>query len=222
MRPLEGGRVRAAIRTFARGFLDAVLPPGCSSCERVGREPFCEVCTEALLPASRFEIEGADRSEATFAYGGPVVSAIVGLKYHGRIEIGRALGELLSSHLQTMGDVDLVVPVPLSRPRLRERGFNQVREIARGLGLPVAARALIRSARANEREQVGQGRSARRENLRNAFGPGTDSVRGARVILLDDVVTTGATASAAVCALRLSKPRSVMVLSVAHTDFSEG
>jgi ComF family protein len=110
--------------------------------------------------------------------------------------------------------VDCIVPVPVSHARLRSRGYNQARELARGLPLAVRPFAL---ARRDGRDQIGLDKKARLENLKGAFLPGRQSIRGESVLLLDDVVTTGATAGAASVALKEAGARRVVVLAVAYT-----
>lgn len=203
------------LRFFA-GLASAVLPPSCAACGALGREPFCVLCSDALEPAPPFAIEGADVSVAVWLYGGPVASAIHHLKYHARPELGRSLGLALRAPIDALGAVDAIVPVPLSRRRLVERGYNQARELVRPLRRPTLARALRRDDHA--REQVGLDRAARLENLARAFTPGSDDVRGLSVLLVDDVVTTGATAAAATAALRAAGASRVAVLALARAD----
>lgn len=199
---------------FARGLLSSLFPPACAACPRVGREPFCRLCGEALEPASPVTIEGAERTRALWAYGGPVSIAVQRLKYQNRADLGRSLGEAMRPLLEGI-EGEVVVPVPLTRRRLRERGYNQARELARGLGLPVFPRALERVGDA--RDQVGLDKRARLENLKDAFRLGAAPLKGRSVILLDDVITTGATATAALRALQKAGPKRVVVLALAHT-----
>lgn len=202
------------LRTLGVGLLEAVFPPACAACPDVGREPFCRICAEALVPAEPVEVEGAEAAAAIWTYGGPVADAVRALKYEGRWALGRPLGAAMAEALAALPPVDVAVPVPLSRPRLVSRGYNQARELCRGLPLPVRARALVRRP---AHEQVGLGRTARRANLARAMGPGPQSVAGARVLLVDDVITTGATAEAATAALLAVGAKAVVVLALAAT-----
>jgi ComF family protein len=136
--------------------------------------------------------------------------AVQALKYRRRRVVAQTLGALLAERYP-YGDA-LLVPVPLHPRRLRERGFNQALLLARVLGrhreLAVAARALVRTR--HTRAQPGLAAEERRRNLRDAFtvtSPAT--VRGRNIVLVDDVLTTGATADA--CARSLLAAGAVRV-----------
>jgi len=120
------------------------------------------------------------------------------LKYRRRRIVAQTLGALLAERYPYDRDA-LLVPVPLHPHRLRERGFNQALLLARVLGrrrgLTLAARALVRKR--HTRAQPGLAAEERRRNLRDAFAvTSPDTVRGRHIVLVDDVLTTGATADA--------------------------
>lgn len=206
-------------RALGVGLLEALFPPPCGGCEDVGREPFCRICTEALLPAQPFEIEGAEAALACWAYGGPVARALRDLKYEGRWPLGRALGAQMQLMLPQLPTVDVIVPVPLAPAALVARGYNQARELARGISRPILPRALLRRPGAT---QVGLTRQERLMNLRDAFEPGPEAVKDRSVLLVDDVVTTGATAEAACKILAAAGANRVVVLAAAHTSSEPG
>jgi ComF family protein len=142
------------------------------------------------------------------------------LKYRGRLAVGRVLGSLLAGPARDFGlhlDVDCLVPVPLHPLRHAERGFNQSVEVAqwvaRSLGRRCDQRAILRVMAT--RPQVGLGPQERRGNLRGAFRTAVD-LRGLRIAVLDDVVTTGATAAAVALALLEAGARSVDVWCLAR------
>jgi ComF family protein len=156
-------------------------------------------------------------SSTLFVYGGPLAEAIRRFKYHGRTEIAPALGQLLSGAvLPYVGRVDLVMPVPLYPSRLRARGFNQAallaKPVARRLGLPLDVMALGRIR--DTAEQAGITRAERALNVKGAFVARAPR-RPSRVLLIDDVRTTGATLAAASEALLNAGYSSVHVLALA-------
>ncbi|VVD71322.1 Orotate phosphoribosyltransferase [Pandoraea iniqua] len=148
---------------------------------------------------------------------------MIRLKYHGALPLAREFGERLGDAVLPCCDAQtLLVPVPLAPARLATRGFNQAWELAR-----VAARRVQRpaSARWLRRErtttaQRGLTRDARQRNLRDAF-VASDRVQGHRIVLIDDVMTTGATCHAAAQALKRAGATYVLAAVVLRTPTSE-
>jgi ComF family protein len=195
--------------------LEAIYPPACAACGAHGAEPFCAVCSDALLPAEPFAIPQARAGLALFAFGGPIAEAIYRLKYRDRPDLARPLGRQMQAALTRLPAVEAAVPVPSTARRTIQRGYNPALELARHLGLPVRARSLVRKV---ERPQVGLKRAERQANLVGAFAPGPDRAAGRSLLLIDDVVTTGATATAAVAALLEAGAQSVSVLVLAREE----
>jgi ComF family protein len=143
------------------------------------------------------------RAEAPWRYAFPVDSLITRFKHQAQWPIGRLLAELMSHHLHNAFSHDLprpdaLLPVPLARRRQRQRGFNQAQMLARWLGtmlqLPVRDDLLLRTR--DTPAQQGLDAAARRRNLRHAFAlAGATDCRGQYLALVDDVLTTGATAN---------------------------
>lgn len=200
---------------LARGLLEVVFPPRCAACDAIGREPFCRTCAASIDPAGALVHVEADWSWAEFDYGGPVAEAIRRFKYGDRPELGRPLGELLVRSVAAAPlRFERVVPVPTTPARLRERGFNPARELARGFGRAVTPRALHRRPGPS---QVGQSRDERQSNLAGVFDADPRAVLDRSVLVVDDVITTGATASAIVTELRRRGAKRVGFVAVART-----
>lgn len=133
-----------------------------------------------------------DRTVAALAYAFPFDRLIPRLKYQGRLAVAPVLGECLAHAVSSQPHPDCLVPMPLHRQRLRERGFNHATEVAqvvaKRLGLPLD-RSLCRRSR-NTPPQMGLKHDARRRNVRGAFEC-TQDLSGRRIAIVDDVMTTG-------------------------------
>ncbi len=165
------------------------------------------------------------RVEAAWRYSFPIDSLITRFKHRAQWPLGRLLAELLSHHLQHafsegLAKADLLLPVPLSRQRLRQRGFNQAAMLAdwlsHSLQLPQASNLLVRSHDTPAQQQLTA--AERKRNLRQAFNL-TDQqpIQGRHLALIDDVLTTGATAESIARLLRKAGAARVDVYCLART-----
>ena len=161
-----------------------------------------------------------DRCYAALQYDDNTGFLISGLKFHHKLNHARLLSQLLIDYLERQQAAlpDLILPVPLHRQRLRERGYNQALEIARPIGrhfgLPIEPR-LCRRIRSTP-AQSGLDRKTRRKNLRQAFQL-TGEVKDQTIVLLDDVVTTGSTVAELARLLKRSGAARVDVWAVTRT-----
>lgn len=196
----------------------AELPRNETSCVRCAapRGPTPDgICGRCLTRAPFY-----DRACALYRYAPPIDRLVQGFKYERRLDWGRVLGMALAHHLQASGlSADAIVPVPLHRRRLRERGYNQSLELARPigarLGIPVLPRA-VRRVRPTP-AQAGLSRDERRRNVRNVFEVArTDCVTERHVAIVDDVMTSGHTVDALARALKRAGARSVAVWVLAR------
>lgn len=155
--------------------------------------------------------------------GSQASSPIYRLKYHHQPEIGTKLGRIMATEMEKthfLEDIDALIPVPLSSDRQRERGYNQSEAIARGMseicGKPVLTDVLERTEYHGSQTQ--KGRWERNDNVENAFRLiNGDKIRNTHILLVDDVVTTGATMCA--CAKQLEQVGRVNI-SVAVIGFA--
>lgn len=201
-----------------RHWLDFLFPPRADEAivRSVSPDDFLAFMTPRLVPLTR------PGTAALFPFSETSVrAAIHEAKYHGSGLAFALLAAALSDYLRD-GDEQsrktILVPVPLGKSRHRERGFNQVEEIARRgvkeLGIMVDSTLLVRTRETIS--QVSLPRSAREENMRGAFGAARPADPAYLYIVIDDVTTTGATLQAAIDALREAGAEHILPLALAH------
>lgn len=183
---LECGREGAVICTTCRADLRPRQAPRCFGCSRLSANgETCEDC--------RRDSRLAGVSVAT-DYEGSVKELVLQLKFHRLRAATETATDLLMGCAGQWPEVDLVTSVPVAASRYRERGYNQsellARAVARRIGLPYRTTL----GRLTATHQIGQDRLARRRQVAGAFY-GLRQLRDARVLIVDDVVTTGATLS---------------------------
>lgn len=188
------------------------------------------LCAECRLGEYEF-----DRARSYGIYAGKLRAAILLVKFRRRERLGQRLGELLYSICSSLDEINrevpwVLLPVPLHRLRERQRGYNQAELLARGL-----SQALKRRSRSDRQRkaprvethclrrlrpttpQSGLHSKARQENVRGVFGvTSPERVRGRVAVLIDDVMTTGATASACASVLKRAGAQQVIVLTLAR------
>jgi ComF family protein len=197
--------------------------------EPLSAEFFCVTCRTPFQNAfpldadgrcalCRFGLRGFDAAYCFGAYEG-VLRELIHLYKYGRVKtLARPLGALLAAALPREERFDAVTPVPLHWRRQWQRGFNQSELLARGIarrcGIPVIhALKRVRPTVA----QAGLSNTGRRQNVAAAFRP-RRTVEGKRILLIDDVMTTGSTAAACALALKRAGAAKVSLLTVARVD----
>lgn len=211
--------VLAFAQTAVSVLCDALSPPACAACDQPipSREVFCAACAASVV-----RDESQTNGSITYArFGGAVAMALKRFKYEERADLARPLGYLLRQAVVDAGiRADIVVPVPLHPRRLAERGYNQsallARSVAQQLNVPFAPRALARCRQTAQQARLG--RAERLENMADAFDVRDKSVVALRsVLLVDDVLTTGATLLACRQALSRAGAREVTSVCLARS-----
>ncbi len=199
---ITGGRMRrdsARARLLARQLittvLDFIFPPRCLQCKRVG-SLLCAPCQDKIPVPLPIHEPGSplDERRATAIFDGVIREAIHALKYQGQPRYAGPLGSRLVHVLNASGwQPTLIAAVPLHETRRRARGYNQsellATPVAAACGLPFVSAALRRTR--DTRAQVGLGARDRQVNVEGAFEAEPALVRDQRVVLIDDVYTTG-------------------------------
>lgn len=196
----------------------------CQSRVPLVTEPFCQTCgipTKQYRTCDNCKSEPPSyrkmRSWAVFDF--PIQNALHTLKYRKNLGIGDAIAVQMKDFVNKLKwDIDLIIPVPLGKDRLKERGYNQIGLVARPLayeiGLQYSPGALWKIR--ETRSQVGLSISQRRENVQNAYQANPEIVKRKSILLMDDVATTGSTIQSCTETLLSAGAREVYVLTIAR------
>ncbi len=236
-------RLLTWLRLGGTALLDLLFPPRCPGCGRVG-DLFCQNCrtqVEWIPPAvcdrcgrptahaglcddCRGRSSSLDGIVAAVVFAGPLREAIHSLKYGNNRALAGALADYMTTawrrHNHT---VDCIVPVPLHVSRQAERGYNQAALLAQAigpaLGLPVNEKLVARHKAT--RQQALLSTAERRANVKDAFScQGTAT--GLRIVLVDDVCTTGSTLESCATALRAAGAANIWALTLARARWLPG
>ena len=210
---------------LCRDAIERLQPPWCARCGAPTGLPHAEVfCRQPAL---------IDTARSFGRYRSVLADAINALKFRGRRVLGPALGALLAEFVtrddgppptpRALTAVDAVCPVPLHHRRLAARGFNQVDALARAVGAActVPVEPLLRRIRPTDFQRTLTPR-ARLGNVRGAFARASGvSVQGARILLVDDLMTTGATLAECARVLRRGGAHTVVALTLARAGYGD-
>lgn len=229
---------KVALKTFFEGLLQLFFPrlcPGCDDTLQGKNALLCLPCIQSLphtgfasLPGNpaermfigRCRISGA-HAEFYFSKGHALQGLIHQLKYKGHMQAGLFLGRCMGTSLKDskrFSGAEYLLPMPLFASREKKRGYNQAMILCKGmqeiLCIPIAEGNLIRR-RATE-TQTRKDRSERWQNVANSFlVKNPEALKGKHVLLVDDVITTGATLEACCAALEEAGPASISIVAAA-------
>lgn len=225
-------------RTYLNDFVDLLFPRCCEACEgALGGNEYL-ICTQCQVTLPRVESDSVAKAAVSakfvgyrevkgvvsflaFTKKGKVQNLLHALKYQNKPEVGVLLGKMMAQELAEKGlfpVADLVVSVPLHKKRRRERGYNQSDVFAEGLseitGIPWSGSALARIR--YTKSQTGKTKVERQENVKDIFEAlEPQQIRGKRIILVDDVLTTGATLESCLEVLLRAGCDSVSIMTIA-------
>lgn len=228
------------INTFFNGLLHLVYPEICAGCGSDlvrHKQLLCAGCIE-LLPLTNFHLHAGNPVEKVFEGRLPLIAAtsllyfnkksivqelLHQLKYKGKKDIGYYFGRKMGENLQGCSrfrNIEAIVPLPLHIKRRRKRGYNQAEVIGNGISdqlkIPVFAAAVYRTSQTET--QTHKGRTERWQNMEGRFEVADrETLAGKHVLLIDDVITTGATLES--CGRALQKIRGLQ-LSIASLAFT--
>lgn len=206
------GQLRTRWCASCQAGIKRLLPPLCPFCSQpLGNQGICELCRGSSPDVQHVRAWGA--------FEGSLRKAIHALKYRRDLALGEVLSIYLVDMLGEMGwGVDIVIPVPLGMARLKGRGYNQAAlltyPVALFTGLAHRPQALKRKRETHT--QVGLSVASRRANVQGAFSAESSIVAGQRVLVVDDVITTGATMHACAAALRQAGAKEVYGMALAR------
>jgi ComF family protein len=208
------------LRSLLESFLITLFPDRCGGCARFG-ELLCQHCCAALAPYPRDTIRlpaSLNDVRVAFVFASPLREVVHQFKYRRVRRLAQPLGRLMAAHLAARPlAIDAVLPVPLHHGRLAERGFNQAealaQEVARALDRPLVVG--LERVRMTEQQAHLDARQ-RAENVRGAFRWRAAPPPG-RLLIVDDVLTTGATIGACAEALRAAGAEAVYGLALARS-----
>lgn len=229
------------LKNFISGIHDFIFPRVCIISEKKLDEnnsnPFIRDEILNSLPKLNLKDESILKSKINYPHAfslyvfrsnNDVQKLVHSIKYEGFKSLGVFAGELLGKQLiasahKSLAEYDFIIPVPLHKSKLRERGYNQSGLISEGLSkilnVPVKSDVIIRSK--NTKSQTHLSVEKRKLNVANAFIINKDYygfLNGKKIILLDDVITTGSTIKEILSVILRANASSVFILSLAHTQ----
>lgn len=221
-------------------FLNLIFPPRCLNCHAITKEgAICDFCFQQISPHHTFYC-GECRARliqisktchpkfpyilgAASNYEEPAIKNLIqGLKFRSVEEAAKPLGQLIINYAHEVSvpiKNAVILPIPLSKKRERQRGFNQSTLIAKFFAdcssLPLVTDCLIRVRHSSPQSEL-KNYEERRQNVKNCFAiQNSELIQGKNVILVDDVVTSGATLKEAAIMLKMAGARKIIALTVA-------
>jgi competence protein ComFC len=210
-----GAQGQVLCHSCAKSFVEVDPSVSCPLCGRpVGVRALCGDC---ILHGKQF-LQG----HFGYSFEGPLRESLHSFKFRGRKDVGRVLVQMMEGKIRAFaGTFDVILPLPVTEKRLKERGFNQsfiiAEEVSKIAGKPLDYRTLQKVK--ETKDQFTLSKEERRRNVKGAFRApeGINQLKGKRLLLVDDLYTTGNTADEACRALLPLRPQGISVFALAHT-----
>lgn len=217
------------IRLLINLILEILFPSACMGCETKGEI----LCSSCIINLPRCEREAERNIIAVFDYQTPLIKKVIwNLKYYHHPNLGKRLGEILYEELledisdlksYSQGKPIIIIPVPISKTRIKTRGYNQARKIAYGFcnsgnkkNFIIKDNIIFKKINTPPQAKINN-RERRLKNIRGAFGIKNEkTIKGQTIIVIDDVTTTGGTITEIMKVLENSGVKRVIGLAIAH------
>ena len=236
-------KILHSLTAYSRSILDFFFPRYCTTCRcRLSlQEEY--LCISCLSDLPRVRLSSWTDNDITRIFWGlvpiekggsyflytrhsPYSHILFDLKYHNRPDIGRYMGRIMAETFKSKGffdGIDLIIPIPLSRKKERQRGYNQSLFLSQGIadstGLPIDTTSVIRTV--SNPSQTHLDEWQRRENVRNIFTvKHPENLEGRHILLVDDVITTGSTMLSCAETITRACPVRLSVISLAWAGHS--
>lgn len=206
--------------------IELIFPTTCGVCGKISKKPLCAVCSkqiEKIVVAKKTEVIGKNFESFIylFKYKGAIREKIINYKFNENSYLYQTFAELIIKNKKIcrfIKNYDIIIPVPISKKRLKERGYNQselvAMKIAKALQIEYIKDSLIKEKHIKTQSLLNK--EERRHNVYNAYKVvNEDKIKGKKVILFDDIFTTGSTANECSRILKLAGASKIAVLTIA-------
>ena len=210
--------------------LDFIFPPVCAFCGKVGEGNLCQKCRKAITNSSIFANQldfysnqsyFIDEHFYLFSYEEPIREKILQYKFEDKAYLANCIYEFFMNNEKIYGFLkkyDIIIPVPISLARRRERGYNQseiiARKISKMVGIPIETQVLKKEK--HNQPQSSLNKKQRKENVKNVYKIQNElKIQRKEILLLDDIYTTGATANECAKMLKQAGGERIGILTIA-------
>lgn len=220
------------IKNFYNNILDFIYPPVCGICGKLGQDYLCKKCQKILESQAKFAIDknqdynqNFNKHLYIFKYEGIIRNMIINYKFNEKSYLYKTFVNFLLKNkkfFKILKSYDKIIPVPISKKRMKQRGYNQSKlianELSKKLGIDLDLNSLLKVKDIIEQSKL-DGRK-REENIKNAYSLSTyaiskNTLENKKIILIDDVFTTGSTVEECAKTLKNANPKKIDVLTIA-------